>query len=171
MCNLGTFTFFWTCWFSLSGCSCTDICNNRCFGWYAHWVRETVLNRDYDDTLTFINDCNTVLSHSEHSYKPKFSNNSSQRQFHQHQQHQQHQPKLSSPTFGANFHSYHSSSLPSNSYHSNPINSQYPKPHYQSQQCQQSNNQHCNRQATPIATPIYSQPFRDLSSVTCYKCN
>ena len=33
-------------------------------------LRETVLNRDYDDTLTFINDCNTVLSHSEHSYKP-----------------------------------------------------------------------------------------------------
>ncbi len=30
-------------------------------------LRETVLNRDYDDTLTFINDCNTVLSHSEHS--------------------------------------------------------------------------------------------------------
>ncbi len=31
-------------------------------------LRETVLNRDYDDTLTFINDCNTVLSHSKHSY-------------------------------------------------------------------------------------------------------
>ncbi len=131
-------------------------------------LRETVLNRDYD-TLTFINDCNTVLSHSEHSDKPKclvithhrgnFTNiNNINQNFITHLN-------------WSHFHSHHSSSLPSNSYHSNPMNSQYPKPHYQSQQHQQSNNQHGNRQATPPATLIHSQPFRDLSSVTCYKCN
>ncbi len=110
-------------------------------------ARDTVLNREYTDNQSFIQDCSTLLAYSEQSHKPKFGS------------HYQHAGpvhyKFSNPRSN-NF----SNSYSSHNHHS--------EPHFHSHQSSfQHHHTHSNRHSPP-PNPV---PRRDISTVTCYKCH